>query len=332
MRALFAFLLLALTGAPASAAPCRPIPDPVRDIEANRYYVDAAGTIVDPVLRARKDASVKPLKNFLRVASAAADRYIASGERESARCALEALGAWAQGDAMLGAMSSRQADYERNWMLAGVAMAYLKVKPQATPSESKLIEAWLDRVAVEVRRFFDNPARARNNHYYWAALSVGASATATGSSSHWEFARQAVRDAASAVRPDGTLPLEMARERRALWYHAFALAPLVVLSELAARQGEDWYAIDDAALRRLATRVLDGISNPESFEQRTGYRQEGFERGGLTGDILAWIEFYGRRFPQEQQTTRWMGARRNYPELGGDLAQLALHWHVGETH
>src|SRR5260221_1152210 len=100
----------------------------------------------------------------------------------------------------------------------------------------------------------------------------------------------------------------MARERRALWYHAFALAPLVVLAELAARQGEDWYTIEDAALRRLATRMLDGISNQESCEKRTGYRQEGLERVALTGDILACITFCFRSVARKQQTTRWSSA------------------------
>ncbi len=301
------------------------MPAPVRDIEANRYYVDAAGTIVDPALKARKDVAVKPLKDFLRVVSGAADRYVASGDREAARCALDALRFWAQGDAMLGKMSSRQAEYERNWMLAGVAMAYLKVKLNAAAGESKSIEAWLDRLAGEVRRFFDDPARARNNHYHWAALAVGATAAGTGFQSHWEFARQAFRDAAMAIQPDGTLPLEMARQKKALWYHEFALAPLVVLAEIAARQGEDWYSINDGAVRRLGARVLDGIAHPENFEQRTGYRQEGFEPGGLVGDILVWIEFYGRRFGDEE-ASRWLSAPRNYPQLGGDLAQLARRW------
>ncbi len=304
-----------------TAAACEKLPEPVRDIEANRFYVDAASSIVDPALKAKKDAAVRPLKDFLRAVSTAADRYAVANDRESARCALEALRGWAEGDAMLGTMSSRQADYERKWMLAGLAIAYLKVRPEAQVRHRSAIEPWLDRVAFEVRRHFDDPGHARNNHYYWAGLAVGATAAGTGSPSHWEFARQVFRDATAAIRPDGTLQLELARQKKALWYHGFALAPLVVLAEIAAARGEDWYAMNGGALHRLVERTLDGISHPESFERLSGYPQDGFERGELSGDILGWIEPYARRFPDKDLAT-WRGTRRRYIELGGDLTNL----------
>jgi len=70
-----------------TAAACEKLPEPVRDIEANRFYVDAASSIVDPALKAKKDAAVRPLKDFLRAVSTAADRYAVANDRESARCA-----------------------------------------------------------------------------------------------------------------------------------------------------------------------------------------------------------------------------------------------------
>ena len=230
------------------ASSCGPAPAAVRDIQANRYYTDAAGSLIDPGLRAKNDAAVKPLRDFRRALG-----------RQPVPCALEWLAAWAEADALLGHMSSSQAEYERKWTLAALAVAYLDLKGQVDSKQRQAINPWLLRVANEVQRFADAPGRTKNNHYYWAGLAVGAVGAATESPPHWEFARRVFRDGCADIRPDGTLPLELARQGRALHYHRFALEPLAKLAEIAAARGEDWLATSGGCLERLEALTRRGL-------------------------------------------------------------------------
>jgi len=256
--ALVAALILA---GEAVASSCGRAPAPVRDIQANRYYSDAASSVVDPALRAQNDAAVKPLRDFRRALP-----------RQSAPCALEWLVVWSGAGALLGRMSSAQAEYERKWTLAEVALVYLKIRPGADAAQRRAVDAWLDPVADEVRNFAEK--RTKNNHYYWAGLAVGATGAATGSAPHWDFARRVFRQACADVAPDGTLPLELARQRRALHYHRFALEPLAKLAEIAAARGEDWRSACGGSLERLTAITQKGLADPRVFEALTGYPQE----------------------------------------------------------
>jgi poly(beta-D-mannuronate) lyase len=238
-----AFVLAILAAGQSLASPCPQAPQPIRDIQANRYYIDAASSVVDPELRLRNDAAVKPLRDFRRALA-----------RQSDPCAVEWLVAWAEGDALLGRMSSNQAHYERKWTLAALGTEYLKLKP--LEPQRRAIDPWLRRVADEVQRFAES--RTKNNHYHWAGLAVGTVGAATASPAHWDFARRVFRDGCAEIRPDGTLPLELARKSLALHYHKFALEPLAKLAEIAAARGEDWRGAGGGCLERL-----------EAFSSRT---------------------------------------------------------------
>ena len=100
--------------APSAAASftCPAVPPATRNITANRYYNDAASSVIDPVLKQQNDLAVKPLDDFLRDFSRMTDLYVRSGSEPVAACALDWVHAWAQGDAMLGTMSSNQAEYQ----------------------------------------------------------------------------------------------------------------------------------------------------------------------------------------------------------------------------
>ncbi|HEX2725649.1 MAG TPA: alginate lyase family protein, partial [Beijerinckiaceae bacterium] len=97
------------------------------------------------------------------------------------------------------------------------------------------------------------------------------------------------------IQPDGTLPLELARRSRALHYHLFACAPLVILAELAAANGRNFYGARDGAVARLAERALSGLADPSFFAQRTGVSQEPV---GMSGHTVAWITPFVARFPE----------------------------------
>lgn len=311
IAAIAAYALLTGTAAAACPAP----PPVVKDLDIPRFYADAKGSVVEPKQMALHDAAVAPLTAFLQEVTANADkahrRSKAADQQAAADCALGWIAEWARGDAWLGRMAQAQAEYQRKWDLAGVALAYLKVKSYATPQQRSVIEPWLMRFADAGLAFFDDPRHKRNNHWYWLGLAVGATALATDSQRHWEIARGIMADAARDVAADGTLPMEIARGARAIHYHAFAAMPVVMLAELGRAKGEDWYAFGGGAVHRLAAVTLDGLADPTLFDRLAATPQQRKPGAGA-----GWLYLYaahnaerlaGRQRPEMKPGHRWLG-------------------------
>jgi poly(beta-D-mannuronate) lyase len=311
---------MALMPAAGAAQACPPPPAVVRDVDVPRFYDDAAGSRVDARLKAAHEAAAAPLVAFLRHVSGKADAALRAGKSDrqqaAAACALAWLEAWARGDAWLGRVN-RQGEYQRKWDLAGASLAYLKVKPFATAEQRHVIEAWLARVARAARAFFDDPGRRRNNHWYWLGLALAGTALAKGDAALWAEARRIATDAARDIRADGTLPMEMERGARALHYHAFSAMPLVVLAELAATRGEDFYALGNGALHRLVAVTLRGLAEPARFGSLTGVAQE----LGASSQGAGWLRLYAWRFPA-RTIPEVSPARSTDRRLGGDVEVL----------
>ncbi len=137
---------------------------------------------------------------------------------------------------------------------------------------------------------YERPSRSdnRNNHAYWAGLAVAAAGVAAADAELFEWGIGQYRLFLAEIQPDGTLPLEMRRKARALHYHLYSAAPLVMLAELGAANGIDLYGRGDGALRRLIERVTSGLEDPSWFEARAGARQDIPDKLGPTD--LAWME------------------------------------------
>lgn len=312
---------LLLSGAPAAHAVCDDPPPPVRDIIADRFYVDTASSIADKAIIARNRNALATLDHTLLAILAMADKGLAD-DAESAACAGRWLAIWAKGGAMLGHMSSRQAEVERKWRTAGMAVGYLKIRAGIDPADRTIIDAWMDELADHVVADQGWPAK-RNNHVYWAGFAAGAVGTATGAARHLAYSRRAFDAGVTDIKADGTLPMELARRQKALDYHNYALAPLIMSAELAAQRGEDWYGHEEGAIHRLVARVLSGLRDPKAFAVLAGEASVDVPRGGLLG----WLAFYRRRFP-ERVDGGPPGPFR-YPWLGGDLTLTAKTWVKG---
>lgn len=88
---------------------------------------------------------------------------------------------------------------------------------------------------------------------------------------------------------DGSLQAELDRGAKALDYHAFAAAPLVLLAVIAdARR----MPFDRSALDRLGRFVLAGIADPAELQRRTGHAQSQPEAW-----TLAWLPAYASLIP-----------------------------------
>ncbi|MGE0698982.1 MAG: alginate lyase family protein [Hyphomicrobiaceae bacterium] len=312
-----AALLSGLLAIPVVATACPAPPPAVRDLDLPRFYGDAEGSKVDPELARRHKAAVEPLTAFLRQVVADTDKAVRRRDGKAAACPLAWIAAWAKGEAWLGHMGTKQAEYQRKWDLAGVALAYLKLKPYASPAERKAIEPWLVRFADTVKAFQLDPARKRNNHLYWLGLALAATAIAADSPRHWEDARRIFAEAAGHIGPEGTLPLELERGARALHYHAFAVTPLVAMAELAALRGEDWYRMGGGALHRLVALATQGLVDPAAFDRLAGVAQE-----RPPGMGAGWLTLYGKRFPA-RLPKELPAVPDKHRWLGGDVRLLA---------
>jgi poly(beta-D-mannuronate) lyase len=321
MRTRFAALALIASTASAFAA-CPPAPPPVRDLSLVRFYEDSAGSIVEPTRMEEHKAQTAPLVEYIGFITKQADKAYGqtSAAADTAACGLSWIKAWADGGAYLGTMDGKQAEAQRKWDLAGTALAYLKLKRWASADDRTAIEPWLIKVADAARAHFDDPSVKRNNHWYWLGLALGAVGIATDSDKHWQMAKAIMTDASRDITSDGTLPLEMARQARALHYHAFALMPLIALAELGASRGEDFYALGDGALHRLAARTAAGLANPAVFDALAGIKQERPVKSGA-----GWAALYRARFPdrlkdlpEQASTHRWLGGDvKNLPFMRG---------------
>lgn len=270
--------------ASACASACEAPPPPVFDIDANRYYTDARSSIVDPVLKARNEAAVRPVNDYLEVVARSANAWQLRRDPQDARCALGWLEAWARRGALLGKMSTNQSWYTRKWTLGGLALSYARVQAAATPEQRRLIEDWFRALAALTLAHADANKGVRNNHYYWEGLAVTAVGAVTGDARYLAWGREMFEHAMAQVQPDGSLPHEMARAAKALHYHLYAAAPLVMMASI--------FDLRHPALDRLIRFSADGVANPATIERMAGSAQERPPR------MPGWIAVYDRHAAQ----------------------------------
>ena len=106
----------------------------------------------------------------------------------------------------------------------------------ATPQQSETISAWLQSIGKQTIGYYEEhkksgPGDRQNNHLYWAGVELAAIGVAADNPKDFAWAMDTYNTGVDKIQPDGTLPLEMARGSRALHYHLYALAPLILLAE-----------------------------------------------------------------------------------------------------
>ena len=273
-------LLAALAAGHAGA--CGVAPPAVVDIDANSYYSDGDShhAHVDPVRKARNDAAVKPINAYLNGVARSAVAWQRRHDAADARCALGWLAHWADGRALLGTMTTEQSYTMRKWTLAGLALAYARVQPAATPDERRRIDAWLLALADATIRHADAHKGVRNNHYFWEGLAVAATGAVTGDARCRTWGRGVFDAALAQVRADGALPHELERGTKALHYHLFAAAPLVMMASM--------FDVQAPPLDRLVAFAVRGVADPSTIAALTGFAQETPER------MPGWIAIYQR--------------------------------------
>lgn len=273
------------------------------DFATDGFYAlnDPTHSIIDPVRQKEYERTSGPVKHEGDVVVAAADAFRTTGSDQAAACVIHHLETEALDRALTGKMSSSQAYFVQGWVAGAETIAYLKVDGAklSTPAQRALILPWLQKNADLTRAFYTQRKKesgtGAQNHFYWAAIQLAATGIATNNHADFNWAMNTAKAGVGAIQPDGTLPEEMRRGRRALHYHLYAASPLVMLAELGLPNGVDLYAENRGALKKLVKVSTEGLVNPSLFEKRTGIPQE--LPAPPTAEAIGWAEPYNRRFP-----------------------------------
>lgn len=208
-------------------------------------------------------------------------QYLRDGQPAQLECALQWLSDWAEADALLSSEYNHTGKSVRKWALGSLASAYLRLKFSASQplaayaQQTQRIEAWFSTLAEHtVQDWSDLPLKKINNHSYWSAWSVMATAIATDRRDLFDWAVAQFRIGANQIDADGYLPNELKRSQRALAYHNYSLPPLVMIAAFAQANGVDLRAENHSALQRLAERVMHGVDDPDEFASKTGEKQD----------------------------------------------------------
>jgi poly(beta-D-mannuronate) lyase len=258
---------------------------------------DPTHSIIDPM---RQEAYRKSSDGVKRVGMEivqAADAYRTTGSKQAAQCAMNQILTLAQEHALAGKMSSSQAYYVQGWVAGAIAIAYLKVRETgiATPQQAQTVAAWLQSIGKQTIAYYEEHRKAQNNHLYWAGVELAAIGVAADNPKDFAWAMETYNTGVDKIQPDGTLPLEIARGSRALHYHLYALAPLVLLAEFGETNHMDLYARANGAIHRLVNTSVAGLLDPTPFVKATNVQQEVPKT--ISGDQIGWAPPYVKRFP-----------------------------------
>lgn len=290
------------TDASAPDFVCKTPPPAVRDLTFGGFYRRGTGSsIVDKEAMRRYRTARRPVDRFERAVSKMSDQYIVGrlSDPSRARCVLDWLSHWAGAGGFLGEVSS-QGGFVRKWSLGTMSLVYLKIRDESTldPVKKAVVRDWIATWAKIIRRDYSTGLHRNsrnNNHVYWAGWSVGLAAVVTDNREQFDWMVGRYRAALRQIGADGTLMLELDRGSKALHYHVFSVQALIMIAELAIRNGIDLYDAEGGALHRLVTRTVDGLIDPGYFKQLTGHAQKWV--GRLSGSKLTWMEPYFVRFP-----------------------------------
>lgn len=297
---------------------CPPIAHLSPDLTTNGFYSDAKSSIVDPVKMAAYARTSGPYKRLGQEIVNAADFWRSTGSQEAAGCAMRHMEAAARDGVFTGRMSSRQAYYVQGWVIGAIAISWLKLEDsgQGTPEARKLVLPWIVQVVHRTQGFYAK-TDARNNHLYWAGVELAAAGIAAGDRQLFDWGISAYRSGIEQIQPDGSLPLEMRRGRRALHYHLYALSPLVYLADLGKVNGIDLFAERNHALARLERLCVQGLDDNQFFVNATGIPQD-TPNGAPAAEQISWGVIWEQRFPDPSLAALLQHATSlSYMYLGG---------------
>ena len=316
-----------------AAAPCTAPPQPFTgELEFPSKYEGSgrARDTFNPESAAAYKKKTQPIVSMEKGLVSLVKHYQRSGNLADADCARGWLLSWAAADAMRGVAKNHTGRSLRKWSLGTMASAYLQLKfapaqPLAAHAkDAARIETWLSAMATQVAAEWptNDPIEKINNHYYWAAWALMATAIATDRREHFEAALALYRVFEKQVDADGLLPNEMRRASRAAEYHNYAMAPLAMIAAFAKANGVTLAGEPGSALSRLAAQAQTALDDPQHFKPQAGALQE--TKALEPSSASAWLEPYCWTLACSPSQQRRLAATRplGNTRLGGDLTAV----------
>ena len=287
----------------------------------------ARATLNEASEKAFRD-STKTITTVERGVSKQVMQYMRDGRPEQLDCTLNWLSTWANANALMSKDFNHTGKSMRKWALGSMSSSYLRLKfSEAHPlqgheQQAKVIEQWFSRLGDQVVSDWSNlPLEKINNHSYWAAWSVMATAVVTDRRDLFDWSVKEFKVGANQVDAQGFLPNELKRRQRALAYHNYALPPLAMIASFAEANGVDLRPENNGALKRLGDRVLAGVQDPDAFKQKNGEKQDMTDL--KVDSKFAWLEPYCTLYscsPDTLERKHKMEPFKTF-RLGGDLTR-----------
>ncbi|MGF1911729.1 alginate lyase family protein [Vibrio kasasachensis] len=272
--------------------------------------------------------STKAINGFASYLAKLSDKLVKSPAPDDLTCYLSNMTNWA----MNSSLSTGEVNYVgkavKKWSLASIASSYLKVSLNYSNSipdtTDKQIKDWISTLAYQVKHdYSDRKPTQINNHDYWAAWAVIASAAVLHDSELYQWAEDVFVYASGQIDSEGFLPNELKRETRAAMYHNYAMQPLAMLGLFVFENNPDLYEQHRPKIELLTENLFRHALGEAIFEQKTGLVQ-------ADSDITikgrtAWLTPYLTYSPsQEAQIKKVMSITSNFrsTRLGGDLEFL----------
>jgi poly(beta-D-mannuronate) lyase len=331
MRLALALLLLPV---PALAFDCPVTPPPVIALDFGSRYAegDSSRSQLDEEADRAADAALAPVEEFLRdLTRMAGELHKDDTDRAAvADCAIGAMAEWAEAGALTD-LRTDTANLTLGARVAGFALVAMQAAPHATRAgELDAVRRWLSVLtrAQMVWWEAEAPRHARQgNLRAWAALGAATVAGLNDDPVARAWAAWSVDYILCTANPDGSLPQEMRRGKRALHYQLHALAPLSVTVLQLERQGMALKDACDGALRRAARFALDDLSTGAATQAITGEVQTFFDGTDKVEEWhLAWLEAHVALFPEDDRADVAAILQRdrplNYSKLGGNQTAM----------
>ncbi len=248
-----------------------------------RHYLNGSSGPINPA----EHEATKAYTAFEQRFTAGINQYVATGSHQESRCALEQLDLWAKAGALMDydRYESSQAWYQAEWTLssAGIADSVLVNDETLDATEQKRVTEWLDKAAQKCVSQ-ERPGDTGNNHHDWRALAAISIGVTAGDDKLFQFGIATYKEAIAEIDANGAFPKEMVRHENATHYQGFTLQPLVLVAQIAARQGIDLYGFkaNDHSLRDAIIFYGRAIEDPSivkvytSDPQKTEFGQGDF--------------------------------------------------------
>jgi len=290
-----------------------------------RHYLNGSNGPTNP----EEAAATRIYSMFEGRITAGMNQYLATGSHAESACALAQLDAWAQAGALLNydRAESSQAWFQVEWTLssAGITDSVLVNDATLDAAQQKRVTAWLD-TASQKDISFEKPGDSGNNHHDWRALAATAIGITASDDKLYRFGIDTYKESIATIDSNGAFPREMIRHENATHYQGFALQPLVLIAQFAARQGIDLYSYNanGHTIRDAIVFFGRAVEDPSLIKPYTADPQSG--RFG-PGDF-AEFAFYTARFGDDGLPPAILNALKQPAtdtRIGGTIAILAAH-------